>query len=555
MIQPLTRVAGYIRLSDPKKQEKGYSKQFQEGKIRQRCSDEGWSIKPEHIFYDGFRGVYWREREGLQAMLSSARRHEFDILLLYDLDRLAREPVHQAIILEELTYLGIQVIILDPEKKRVADGTFEGDALAAFDGLVAKEEHRKRIRRTHDGVEERIVKEKKIMPSHKPLYGYKWDDDRPKQKNKYVIFEPEAQVVRKIFNWKLHGLTIQRICITLNSEGIPTPGGGTVWKPQVVLDILRHPSYKGKAYALRHKYSFSPTNGKMTRIMRPQEEWIELPEGTIPGIVSEYDWDEVQRQLQRNKEQAARRNSHPEAALCRAGVAKCGVCGSNMSYKKKYSAKHGGCDHYRCIRQSQIGNTCTNSVMSVKVVDDLVWGKVLELVAHPRLIEIALRKKYHGENPNEQSLQNLDRLILKAGAKIQNLMESLEDETDREMRKLLSLRIRDLNEEKAKYEEERDTLCRLTLQWEEAVMALERFKEWCLTIHARIENGEEISYYEKRNAVDKLGVKIICYPITHHPRHILTCEPPEIIECLGVPQYQASHAHVNQDAKDIYLGV
>src|SRR5260221_5376304 len=141
-------------------------------------------------------------------MLSAARRHEFDILLIYDLDRLAREPVHQAIILEELQYLGIQVIILDPEKKHVADGTFEGDTLAALDGLVAKEEHRKRIRRTHDCVEERVVKEKKIMPSHKPLFGYRWDDDRPKQKNKYLIYEPEAQIVRKIFTWKLHGVTI-----------------------------------------------------------------------------------------------------------------------------------------------------------------------------------------------------------------------------------------------------------------------------------------------------------------------------------------------------------
>src|SRR5438270_10549493 len=86
--------AGYIRLSDPNKQLKGYSKQFQEAKIRTRCLEEGWLFKDELLFYDGNKGTIWRERQALQQMLAAARHHLFNVLLLYDLDRLSREPKH-----------------------------------------------------------------------------------------------------------------------------------------------------------------------------------------------------------------------------------------------------------------------------------------------------------------------------------------------------------------------------------------------------------------------------------------------------------------------------
>src|SRR5690349_915133 len=127
MPQSVIRASAYIRLSDPKKQEKGFSKQFQERKIRDKCDEEGYFLSSEHIFYDGFRSTYWRERQELQRMLLCARRHEFDLLILYDLDRLSREPKHQMAILEELEYLGIAVVILNEEQNHVNDGTFEGE--------------------------------------------------------------------------------------------------------------------------------------------------------------------------------------------------------------------------------------------------------------------------------------------------------------------------------------------------------------------------------------------------------------------------------------------
>ena len=154
-------------------------------------------------------------------MLSAATRREFDVLIMYDLDRLSRLGRHQTAILELLDHLKIKVIILDPVQNHVNDGTFEGEVITSLHGIVSEREHIKRIRRSHDGVVERTEYNGSLMPSSKPLYGYRWDDPTRKKKEKYIIYEPEAQVVRRIFNWKHKGVSIHQICLWLNAEGIP----------------------------------------------------------------------------------------------------------------------------------------------------------------------------------------------------------------------------------------------------------------------------------------------------------------------------------------------
>src|SRR5437879_11192054 len=143
------------------------------------------------------------------------------------------------------------------------------------------------------------------------------------------------------------------------------------------------------------------------------------------------------------------------------------------------------------------------------------------------MIEKELEKKYKKGYPNAPSLENLDRLILKAGARIQNLMESMEDETNKDVRKLLSLRIGDLQAEKQQFEEERDVVSRLTVQWEEAYKALQRFQVWCGNIHQRVADGEEISYKEKSEAVDRLGMKIVIFHASVKERWNMTESPPD----------------------------
>jgi len=82
----------------------------------------------------------------------------------------------------------------------------------------------------------------KISLPYKQFLGYeKGEDGRPK------IVEREAKIVRRIYRDYLSGITIRQIAAALTAEGIPTPGGKTVWATSTVNSILRNEKYRGDA--------------------------------------------------------------------------------------------------------------------------------------------------------------------------------------------------------------------------------------------------------------------------------------------------------------------
>ena len=58
------------------------------------------------------------------------------------------------------------------------------------------------------------------------MYGYKM---HPTEKNKIVIDEEVAPVVRRIFAMALDGMSCRKIATTLNEEGVPTPATYCGW--------------------------------------------------------------------------------------------------------------------------------------------------------------------------------------------------------------------------------------------------------------------------------------------------------------------------------------
>ena len=74
---------------------------------------------------------------------------------------------------------------------------------------------------------------KKGIPNTFILYGYK------SKKNQITIYEPEANVVRQIFNLYLSGTGSNTIANTLNALNIPSPNGGE-WTVQTIIGILKN---------------------------------------------------------------------------------------------------------------------------------------------------------------------------------------------------------------------------------------------------------------------------------------------------------------------------
>jgi site-specific DNA recombinase len=88
-----TRAAVYTRVSTLEQSERGYSLDAQEADCR-KLADE-LSAEIVSTYSDQDSGASW-DLPGLNAMLDAAKRREFDVLLCYDPDRLARRMAKQS---------------------------------------------------------------------------------------------------------------------------------------------------------------------------------------------------------------------------------------------------------------------------------------------------------------------------------------------------------------------------------------------------------------------------------------------------------------------------
>src|SRR5690606_14981380 len=104
----------------------------------------------------------------------------------------------------------------------------------------------------------------KIHGSGHELYGYR----RDKERGVRTLFEPEARIVREIFEGAARGDSLRALARTLNDRGVPSPAADKVtfadgrtprWGKGVLVRILRNPEYKGEAIAWKFQHK-SATN-------------------------------------------------------------------------------------------------------------------------------------------------------------------------------------------------------------------------------------------------------------------------------------------------------
>ncbi len=109
-------------------------------------------------------------------------------------------------------------------------------------------------------------------------------------KNKLIIYEPEAQIVRTIFNMASNGSQVGTIRDYLNSSNIPTVNKSrynkeTFWENKTVKNILKNKVYIGTTVQnKRSRISYK------NRKIRPnsEEKWIIVENTHEPIIDKKY---------------------------------------------------------------------------------------------------------------------------------------------------------------------------------------------------------------------------------------------------------------------------
>ena len=106
------RVALYARVSTTRQaQAQGIEQQLD--RLRAAVSERGWELDDQHVYRDdGYSGARIG-RPGLDRLRDHAALAGLDLVLVTAPDRLARNYVHQVLLIEELAARGCQVEFLD----------------------------------------------------------------------------------------------------------------------------------------------------------------------------------------------------------------------------------------------------------------------------------------------------------------------------------------------------------------------------------------------------------------------------------------------------------
>jgi site-specific DNA recombinase len=192
---------------------------------------------------DGYSGARL-DRPGLDALRDQAEAGAFEAVWCLSPDRLACAYVYQVVILDELARLGVRVIFSDAP---AIDDDPQACPLTQVQGVIAEYERAKIAERNRRGKLWRSRAGEVV--SAKAPYGYRRVARDATGPVHLEVFEPEAAVVRRIFDdYVSGGHSIREIGRRLSTDAVESPTGQTDWWHSTVSRVLRNEAYIGRVY-------------------------------------------------------------------------------------------------------------------------------------------------------------------------------------------------------------------------------------------------------------------------------------------------------------------
>ena len=286
---------------------------------------------------DGYTGVSF-ERPAFQEMLEDIKAGRVNCVIVKDLSRFGRNYIEAGRYIEKIfPYLGVRFIAINDNIDTAEEMSASDEMLIPFKNLI-NDAYCRDISvkiRSHLDIKR---KNGQYIGSFAP-FGYRKASE---DKNRLVVDEKAAAVVRQIFKWKLEGMSGARIADKLNGLGIPTPmeykhkNGENFqcgfrrkavpqWQANGVNYILRNELYTG--VLLQGKTS-SPNYKIRKRTKKDEKDWIRC-EGSHEAIISKEEFEMVHGIFQNDTRIAP----EEKALYLFSGFVKCGYCNGNMTRK------------------------------------------------------------------------------------------------------------------------------------------------------------------------------------------------------------------------------
>ncbi|MGN1197591.1 MAG: recombinase family protein [Acetatifactor sp.] len=184
---------------------------------------------------EGISGTKIKNRKEFQRMLADAEKGLFDMVVVKDISRFARNTVDLLQSVRKLKALGIETQFLTANMTCMGNSEF---VLTIF-GALAQEESANTSKRIKFG--KKMNAEKGRVPNI--VYGY---DKTIGDYFNLSINEEEAKVIRQMYKWYTEeGFGGAKIANMLNDRGVKTKRGNN-WSQNSICRILTNEIYTGK---------------------------------------------------------------------------------------------------------------------------------------------------------------------------------------------------------------------------------------------------------------------------------------------------------------------
>lgn len=215
----------------------------------------------------------------------------------------------------------------------------------------------------------------------KPVYGYKM---HPTEKNRIVIDEEAAPVVRRIFALALSGMSCRQIATTLNEEGVPTPATYCGWKvsnPGPYTGLWS--SERVSAMLQNETYIGNMVQGRTARVSykskkclrQAPEDWV-VVEGTHEPLIDTESFKKVQLLLHSHRSTRSRTYD-----FLLKGLIFCHECGHPLAVLNRKNAAGEDRLFFVCRTYQRFtkAGACTCHSIKEETVNEAVLAKVREV--------------------------------------------------------------------------------------------------------------------------------------------------------------------------------
>lgn len=329
------------------------------------------------------------QRPSFQKMIADSAKGQFEAVLMYTLDRFARNRYDSAIYKAMLKKNGVRTIYA----KQPMPDTPEGIILESVLEGYAEYYSQNLARSIKRGLKENALECRYNIP----LLGYKKGED-----GKYAIDEAGAKIVREIYQKYDEGWSQTEIINYCNERGYRTIRGGKFNKNSV-RTLIQNEKYIG-IYT-----------------------WDDVRvEGGIPQIIDKDLFDRVTQKIAHLRKVGAKKEANDDYLL--SGKLFCGECGSPMVGESGTSHTGQKYYYYKCSNRKRGGN-CPKHTEKKDEIERLVTAITKERVLTDETINTIADKVMEIVNKDfadTSVLESLKSSLSDVEKKIKNILKAIE---------------------------------------------------------------------------------------------------------------------------------